>query len=42
MKVGNLHIVMKKTSLLIIKLFKTHSIVLNTTIVLMQKLDLDK
>ena len=42
MKVGNLYIVMKKTSLLRIILFKTHSIVLNTTIFLMQKLDLEK
>ena len=39
---ANLHTVMKTPSLLRVTLFRTHSIVLNTTILLMQKLDLEK
>ena len=42
MKGGNLYTVMKTTSLLKIKLFETHSIALNATMFLMQKLDLEK
>ena len=42
MKGGNLHTVIKTPSLLKVTLFQTHSIVLNTTILLMQKLDLEK
>ena len=42
MKEGNLHTVMKTTSLFRVTLLRTHSIVLNTTILLMQKLHLEK
>ena len=41
MKEGSLHAVMKTTSLLRVTLFQAHSIVLNTTILLMQKLNLE-
>ena len=42
MKGGNLRTVMKTPSLLTVTLFRTQSIVLNTTIFLMQNLDLEK
>ena len=42
MKGGNLYTVMKTTSLPRIELFETHSIALNATMFLMQKLDLEK
>ena len=42
MKGGNLHTVMKTPSLLRVTLFRTHSIVLDTTIFLMKKMDLEK
>ena len=42
MKEGNLHTVRKTPSLLRVTLFQNHSIVLNTTILLMQKLGLEK
>ena len=41
MKGGNLYTAMKTTSLIRVKLFQTHLIVLNTMIFLMQ-LDLEK
>ena len=42
MKGGDLRTVMKTPSLLRVTLFQTHLIVLNTTIFLMQNLDLEK
>ena len=42
MKGGNLHTVMKAPSLLRVTLFRTHSIVLNTMIFLMQRFGLEK
>ena len=42
MKGGNLHTVMETPSLLRVTLFRTHWIILNTTILLMQKLYLEK
>ena len=42
MKGGNLHTIKKTPTLLRLTLLRTHSIVLNTTILLMQKLELEK
>ena len=42
MKGGNLHTIMRASSLLRVALFRTHSIVINTMIFLMQKSDLEK
>ena len=42
MKGENLHTMKKTPTLLGLTLFRTHSIVLNATILLMQKLDLEK
>ena len=42
MKGGNLHTVTKTPSLLTVTLFRTHLVLLNTTIFLMEKLDKEK